>query len=76
MNDPQATTKVEAFTVTDAAKSSSFKLPGLRWWMMGVLMLGSILNYLTRSTLAVAAPTLLTDLKINEHRISYIVTAF
>ena len=76
MSDPQATTKVEAFTVADAAKSSSFKLPGLRWWMMAVLMLGSILNYLTRSTLAVAAPTLLTDLKINEHQYSYIVTAF
>jgi ACS family hexuronate transporter-like MFS transporter len=44
--------------------------------MMAVLMLGSILNYLTRSTLAVAAPTLLTDLKINEHQYSYIVTAF
>jgi ACS family hexuronate transporter-like MFS transporter len=75
MSDQQATTKVEAFSVTDA-KSSSFKLPGLRWWMMAVLMLGSILNYLTRSTLAVAAPTLLTDLKINEHQYSYIVTAF
>jgi ACS family hexuronate transporter-like MFS transporter len=76
MSDPQATTKVEAFTVTDATKTSSFKLPGLRWWMMAVLMLGSILNYLTRSTLAVAAPTLLNDLKINEHQYSYIVTAF
>ena len=30
---------------------------GLRWWMIGLLMLGSIINYLTRSTLAVAAPT-------------------
>ena len=27
------------------------KLWGLRWWMMGLLMLGSIINYLTRSTL-------------------------
>jgi MFS transporter, ACS family, hexuronate transporter len=76
MSDPQATTKVEAFSVADATKSSSFKLPGLRWWMMAVIMLGSILNYLTRSTLAVAAPTLLTDLRINEHQYSYIVTAF
>ena len=35
---------------------------GLRWWMMGLLMVGSIVNYLTRSTLAVAAPTVLKDL--------------
>lgn len=35
------------------------KIRGLRWWMIGLNMLGSIINYLTRSTLAVAAPTLL-----------------
>jgi hypothetical protein len=26
------------------------KVPGLRWWMMTLLMMGSILNFLTRST--------------------------
>ena len=30
-------------------------IKGLRWWMMGLLMLGAIINYLTRSTLAVAS---------------------
>ena len=34
------------------------KLKGLRWWVISLLMLGSIINYLTRSTLSVAAPTL------------------
>jgi len=43
---------------------------------MVLIMLGSILNYLTRSTLAVAAPTLLKDLRIDEHQYSYILTAF
>ena len=38
---------------------------GLRWWMMGLLMVGSMINYLTRSTLAVAAPTVLKDLDIS-----------
>jgi ACS family hexuronate transporter-like MFS transporter len=52
------------------------RLPGLRWWMMALLMLGSILNYLTRSTLAVAAPTLLQDLHISEKQYSWIVAAF
>ena len=37
----------------------TFKVKGLRWWMIGLVMLGAIINYLTRSTLAVAAPTLL-----------------
>ena len=52
------------------------KLRGVRWWMMGLVMLGSILNYLTRSTLAVAAPSVLQDLKISQQEYSWIVGAF
>ena len=52
------------------------KIRGLRWWMIGLLMLGSILNYLTRSTLAVAAPTLLQDLHITAKQYSWIVGTF
>jgi MFS transporter, ACS family, hexuronate transporter len=48
----------------------------LRWWMISLLMLGSIVNYLTRATLAVAAPTLLTDLGISTQQYSWIVGAF
>jgi len=52
------------------------KIRGLRWWMMGLIMLGSILNYLTRGSLAVAAPTLLHDLHITEKQYSWILGAF
>ena len=52
------------------------RLWGLRWWMMGLLMVGSIINYLTRSTLAVAAPTVLKDLAIGEQQYSWILSAF
>ncbi|MEP6622212.1 MAG: MFS transporter [bacterium] len=52
------------------------KIKGLRWWIIGLLMLGSIINYLTRSTLAVAAPTLFTDLHINTQQYSWIVGVF
>ena len=52
------------------------KIRCLRWWMIGLLMLGSIINYLTRSTLAVAAPTLKTDLHITEQEYSWVLTAF
>ena len=52
------------------------KLWGLRWWMMGLLMLGSIINYLTRATLAVAAPTVLKDLDITTQQYSWILSAF
>ena len=52
------------------------KLWGLRWWMMGLLMLGSIINYLTRATLAVAAPSVLKDLDITTQQYSWILSAF
>src|SRR4051812_6083052 len=51
-------------------------LRGIRWWMIGLLMLGAIINYLTRSTLAVAAPTVLTDLAITTRQYSWILGAF
>jgi MFS transporter, ACS family, hexuronate transporter len=49
---------------------------GLRWWMISLLMLGAIINYLTRSTLAVAAPTVLADLHITTQQYSWILGAF
>jgi ACS family hexuronate transporter-like MFS transporter len=44
--------------------------------MIALVMLGAILNYLTRSTLSVAAPTLLAELRIGEREYSWITGAF
>jgi len=52
------------------------KIRGLRWWMIRLIMLGSVINYLTRSSLAVAAPTLLKELHIAEKEYSWIVGTF
>src|SRR5690348_5526107 len=52
------------------------RLKGLRWWMISLLMLGSIINYLTRSTLGVAAQTLMRDLHISTQQYSWIVATF
>src|SRR5512136_2929574 len=52
------------------------KIKGLRWWIIGLIMLGSSINYLTRSTLAVAAPTILQELHISEKQYSWITSAF
>ena len=52
------------------------KFLGLRWWTIGLIMLGAILNFLTRSTLSVAAPTLLTQLHIDAQQYSWITGAF
>jgi len=52
------------------------KIKGLRWWMIGLIMLGSIINYLTRSSLSVAAPTLMKELSVSTEQYSWIVGAF
>src|SRR6266700_2580303 len=52
------------------------RIRGLRYWMIGLIMLGAIVNYLTRSTLAVAAPTMFQDLHITAREYSWIVGAF
>jgi ACS family hexuronate transporter-like MFS transporter len=36
--------------------------PTLRWWIIGLVTLGTTLNYLARSSLSVAAPTLKPNL--------------
>jgi ACS family hexuronate transporter-like MFS transporter len=35
------------------------KVKGLRWWMIALLSLGTVMNYLARSSLSVAAPTVM-----------------
>jgi ACS family hexuronate transporter-like MFS transporter len=44
--------------------------------MIGLIMLGSIINYLTRSTPSVAAPIMLRNLHITERHYSWITGAF
>ena len=69
-----ATTEPSPPAATGALTTVAVK--GLRWWMIGLIMLGSIINYLTRSTLGVAAPTLLKDLQISAQQYSWILSTF
>ena len=48
------------------------RLYALRWWMISLITIGTILNYLTRATLGVAAPTLTGELGIGEKEYSWI----
>jgi MFS transporter, ACS family, hexuronate transporter len=51
-------------------------IKGLRWWIIGLIMVGTIFNYLARSSLSIAAPTLVQTLHMSTQQYSYIVTAF
>ena len=48
----------------------------LRWWIISLVTLGTILNYLARSTLSVAAPTLKAEFSMSTEEYSWVVLAF
>lgn len=45
------------------------KIKGLRWYMIALVTLGTVLGYLTRNTVAAAAPTLMEELNISTQQI-------
>ena len=49
---------------------------GLRWWMISLVTLGTVLNYLARSTLSVAAQTLKLQFAMTTEDYSRVVLAF
>src|SRR5690606_27728912 len=52
------------------------KIKGLRWYMIALVTLGTVLGYLTRNTVASAAPTLMEELHISTQQYSYIIAAY
>ena len=48
----------------------------LRWWIIGLVTLGTVLNYLARSTLSVAAPRLKEEFAMTTEHYSWVVLAF
>ncbi|ELC2815913.1 MFS transporter [Salmonella enterica] len=52
------------------------KIKGLRWWIIGMVALGTAINYLARSSLGVAASTLFTELNMDEKQYSWVIMSF
>ena len=55
---------------------SGRRIRGLRWWIIGLVMAGTTLNFLTRAVLGVVAPTMNADLGLDEWHYSWITSAF
>jgi ACS family hexuronate transporter-like MFS transporter len=53
-----------------------FYVKGLRWWIAMLLMGVTLVNYLDRTCLSVAGPTLKTQLRMNEVDFSNVLLAF
>jgi ACS family hexuronate transporter-like MFS transporter len=51
-------------------------IPHLRWWIIGLLFLSTVINYVDRQTLSVLARTIQDDLGLSNQQYAYIVQAF
>ncbi|MBB1629612.1 MFS transporter [Cupriavidus sp. UME77] len=51
-------------------------IKGMRWWMVSLVTMGLIVNYLARNTLSVAAPTMMSELHMTTQQYSYVVVAW
>jgi ACS family hexuronate transporter-like MFS transporter len=49
---------------------------GLRWLTIGLIMLGALVNFLSRQTLSIAAPTVIANLHITTQQYGWITSAF
>jgi MFS transporter, ACS family, hexuronate transporter len=52
------------------------KIKGLRWWIVGLLFLAAVLNYIDRQTLSALAPTIQKDLNMTDLDYANIVNIF
>src|SRR5512139_1937078 len=52
------------------------KMPGLRWWIVALLFLAAVLNYVDRQTLSALAPTIQKDLAMDDRAYANVVNVF
>lgn len=60
----------------DADTMTVRRIAHLRWWIVALICLGTIINYLARSSLGVLAPQLKADFAFTTQQYSYVVGAF
>ncbi len=52
------------------------KLKGLRWWIIGLVCLATIINYIDRAALGIMWPAMKTDLGLTEADYAWIINIF
>src|SRR3954447_9068182 len=52
------------------------KVRGLRWYILALVALGTIVNYIDRNTLGILAPQLMESLHFTTEQYSFVVSAF
>lgn len=67
---------LESTTKPISASRTVRVIKNLRWWMLGMFLLGVTVNYITRNSLGILAPELKTSLHMSTEQYSWVVAAF
>src|SRR3954452_9992924 len=67
---------LEAKRTEAVVAATGFKLSGLRWWIIGLIFLATLINYIDRLTISVLAPVITKDLGLTHTQFGGIVTWF
>jgi len=60
----------------ETLSTTSFKVHGLRWWIIGLVFLATLINYIDRLTISVLAPVITRDLHLTNTEFGGIITWF
>lgn len=67
---------LEADRTESIQVATGFKLNGLRWWIVGLVFLATLINYIDRLTISVLAPVITKDLSLTNTQFGGIVFWF
>ncbi|HKC65551.1 MAG TPA: MFS transporter [Pyrinomonadaceae bacterium] len=62
--------KQEATRVTESL--AGFQVPGLRWWIIGLVFLATVINYIDRQTIAILSTVIRADLALSNEQYALI----
>jgi ACS family hexuronate transporter-like MFS transporter len=76
MANPELSADANDRTRPRSLATTAFTLPGLRWWIIGLVFLATLINYIDRLTISVLAPVITRDLGLTNTEFGGIVAWF
>src|SRR6266498_3327411 len=67
---------LDAERVKEIAPAATFKIRGLRWWIVGLVFLATLINFIDRLTISVLAPVITKQLGLTNLQFASITTWF
>ncbi|MEZ4903359.1 MAG: hypothetical protein R2822_17150 [Spirosomataceae bacterium] len=52
------------------------KIKGLRWWIIALIAIATVINYIDRNALAVMWPGISKDLQLDKEQYAFVISSF